>query len=87
MSEDQGSGPAAGVKMSELVALPLEEARLLAGRLESEGIHAVVPGDDEIPLWGAAGTMPGLQQTEWIVFVDADKVEQARRIVEEIQGS
>ena len=86
MSDEQEAGPG-GEKLSELVALPLEEARLLAGRLESEGIRAVVPGDDEIPLWGASGTMPGLQQTEWVVLVETDKLEQARQIVDEIRGS
>ena len=86
MTDDQGGSGDTG-KLSELVSLPLEEARLLAGRLESEGIHAVVPGDDEIPLWGASGTMPGLQQTEWVVLVDTDQLERARQIVDEIQGS
>jgi hypothetical protein len=85
VSDEQGAG--GGENLSELVALPLEEARLLAGRLESEGIRAVVPGDDEIPLWGASGTMPGLQQTEWVVLVETDKLEQARQIVDEIRGS
>ena len=87
MTDDQSTGAGDTGKLTELVSLPLEEARLLAGRLESEGIHAVVPGDDEIPLWGASGTMPGLQQTEWVVLVDTDQLEQARQIVDEIQGS
>ena len=87
MTDEQGARPGGTERMSELIALPLEEARLLAGRLESEGIHTVVPGDDEIPLWGASGTMPGLQQTEWVVLVETDKLEQARQIVDEIQGS
>ena len=86
MTDDQGKKPAEAGKLSELVSLPLEEARLLAGRLESEGIHAVVPGDDEIPLWGASGTMPGLQQMEWVVLVDSDQLERAKQIVNEIQG-
>jgi len=85
MSTDPGPGE--GRQMSELCSLPLDEARLLVGRLESEGIRAVLPAGDEIPLWGAPGTMPGLQQTEFVVLVDSDQLEAAQRIVDEIRGS
>ena len=83
---DESEAPFEG-KMSELVSLPLEEALLLAGRLESEGIHAVVPDADQTPVWGAPGTMPGLQQIGFVVLVETDKLERARQIVDEIRGS
>jgi hypothetical protein len=87
VTDQPGTEPGADGKMSELVTLPLEEAMLLAGRLESEGIRAVVPGQDQLPVWGAPGTMPGLQQTDFVVLVETDKLEQARQIVDEIRGS
>jgi len=87
VSDETGQGPAEGGDMAELISLPLEEALLLKGRLESEGINAVVPDADQIPVWGAPGTMPGLQQTGFVVLVDADQLERARQIVDEIQGS
>jgi len=87
VSDEGGREPAEAENLSELVTLPLDEALLLAGRLESEGIRAVVPGQDQIPIWGAPGTMPGLQQTDFVVLVDTDQLERARQIVDEIRDA
>lgn len=79
---------------ASVAELPWEEAWLLAGRLEAEGIPArVFPESKETPISGAQA-FPlssklvadiGLGRTSFQVVVPRKRLEEARAIVEQIE--
>jgi hypothetical protein len=82
------------VEPTSVAQLPWEEAWLLAGRLQAEGIPArVFPESQETPI-SAAQMLPsladlvaevGLGRTSFQVLVSKERADEARTIVDEIQ--
>jgi hypothetical protein len=67
-----------------LCSLPWEEAWLLAGRLESEGVRAKVSPDYQFSPWGGAMPVPGLDRSSYDVLVEQEQLEEARRVAAEV---
>ena len=66
-------------EIATLCSLPWQEAWLLAGRLESEGVRARVSPDYQFAPWGGAMPVPGLDRSAYDVLVEAGQLEEARR--------
>jgi hypothetical protein len=62
-----------------------DEARLLAGRLEAEGVEARVFPEPTFSLYGRDTVAMLGQPTQ--VLVPEDRLEEARRIIEEVRGT
>ena len=70
--------------MSSVIQLPWEEARLLAGRLESEGFKAMVFPEAPEPAIGGVLPMPALDLKLHDVLVETERLDDARKIAAEI---
>jgi hypothetical protein len=70
--------------MTSLTRLPLEEAQLLVGRLESEGLKATVFPEEPRPAIGGVLPMPALDSNLHDVLVETSRLDEARKIVADI---
>ena len=73
------------VRFAEVTTLPANEARILAGRLQSEGIEAWIDPPD-ITSWPGYG-YGGTPERPVKVMVRPERLEEALAIAREIAGS
>jgi hypothetical protein len=69
---------------TSIAQLPWEEARLLVGRLESEGIRATVFPDAPEPAIGGVLPVPALDAVLHDVLVENARLDEARAIAKDI---
>ena len=69
---------------TSLTRLPWEEARLLVGRLESEGVPAKVFPEAPEPAIGGVLPMPALDAMLHDILVETARLEDARTIAADI---
>jgi hypothetical protein len=84
MSDDEAEIREVEPGMTSLTRLPLEEAQLLVGRLESEGLKAMVFPEEPQPAIGGVLPMPALDSNLHDVLVETDHLDEARKIVADI---
>lgn len=91
--ESSGEGPPQLIEPLPVAQLPWEEAWLLAGRLQAEGIPARIFPESQETLISAAQALPGsadlvaevgLGRTSFQVLVSKERVDEARAIIQEI---
>ena len=70
--------------MTSLTRLPWEEARLLVGRLESQGLQAEVFPDPPSAVIGGVLPMPALDANLHDVLVETARLDEARAIAKDI---
>jgi hypothetical protein len=84
MSDDETEISELEPGMTSLTRLPWEEARLLVGRLESEGLKAEVFPDAPEPAIGGVLPMPALDANLHDVLVETARLDDARKIAADI---
>jgi hypothetical protein len=84
MSDDTSEVEELEPGKTSIAQLPWEEARLLAGRLESEGIPATVFPEAAEPAIGGFIPVPALDAVVHDVLVDDARAEDARAIAKDI---
>jgi putative signal transducing protein len=84
MSDDESEIREVEPGMTSLTRLPLEEAQLLVGRLESEGLKAMVFPEEPQPAIGGVLPMPALDSNLHDVLVETSRLDEARKIVADI---
>ena len=84
MSDDEAEVREVEPGMSILTRLPLEEAQLLVGRLESEGMQSVVFPEEPRPAVGGVLPMPALDTNLHDVLVETGRLDEARKILADI---
>jgi hypothetical protein len=85
MSDDESEIMEVEPGMTSLTRLPLEEARLLVGRLESEGFKAMVFPEEPQPAVGGVLPMPALDTNLHHVLVETARLDEARKIAADIE--
>jgi hypothetical protein len=73
-------------EMTSVCRLPWNEAWLLVGRLESEGMRARVFPDHQDAVFGGAMPVPALDTNFYDVLVETGRLDEARRIADESTG-
>jgi hypothetical protein len=84
MSDDDSQNGGQEPEMTSLTRLPWNEAWLLVGRLESEGLQAKVFPDHQDAVFGGAMPVPALDTNFYDVLVETARLEDARRIAKDI---
>ena len=86
MSEDEDAREIRELEpgWATLTRLPWEEARLLVGRLESEGVEAKVFPEAPEPAIGGVLPIPALDLKLHEVLVESSRLDDARKIAADI---
>jgi hypothetical protein len=84
MSDDDTTTGEQEPEMTSLTRLPWNEAWLLVGRLESEGMQAKVFPDHQDAVFGGAMPVAGLDTNFYEVLVETARLEDARAIAKDI---
>jgi hypothetical protein len=84
MSDDESEIRELEPGMSSIARLPWEEARLLAGRLESEGFKTKVFPEAPEPAIGGVLPMPALDLMLHDVLVETGRLDDARKVAKDI---